>query len=345
MGIFERFGSIFKEKSNALADRMEDPSQAIDLSYQQMLEQKQKMQTALVEATTGKKRLENQAQQYDDKIAKLNQQAQAAVGQGREDLAQQALTQAEQLGQQKAQLAPSIATIQSQVAKLTDGVQKFNAKITAFGSQRESLKAQYEASQATNAMGATLAGIGEHANDAAMMMQRAQDKIASSSAHADAVDELLSSGAIDTPGLPGSDPIGSALDAQLVQGNVAAKLAALRQKAGLPAAPAPAAPVAALPPAGIVVRVHADGQYRLDASLRPSLESFDRDLLTAVNAGDEMGFHKSLGGVVAFVKQKGVVLPDGDLSQSDIVLPSDDMSLAEVKTMLEGAPTPAGAGA
>ncbi len=346
MGVFQRFSTIFQEKANAAADKMEDPSQAIDLSYQQMLEQQQKMRTALVEATTGQKRLQNMSSDLDAKIAKLNEEAQTAVAQGREDLATQALSQSEALNQQKQNLAPQLASITAQVQNLTQGVQKFQERITAFSSQRETLKAQYEASQATNSMGSTLAGIGEHANDAALMMQRAQDKIAHSTAHADAVDSLLASGALDTPGMPGSDPIGSQLSAQLAQSSVQAKLAQLKAAAGLPAGTPPAAPPAALPTSGIVVRIHADAQYRLDASLKEQLTAFDNDLVAAVDKNDEAAYHRALGGVISFVKTKGAPLPSTDMSASDIILPSDDMSLDEVKTLLNtGLQTPATAGA
>ena len=58
MSVFRRFSNIVQQKSNAALDKMEDPSQAIDLSYQQLLEQQQKLRTALVEASTGEKRVE-----------------------------------------------------------------------------------------------------------------------------------------------------------------------------------------------------------------------------------------------------------------------------------------------
>ena len=43
MSVFRRFSNIFQQKSNAALDRLEDPSQAIDLSYQQLLEQQQQI--------------------------------------------------------------------------------------------------------------------------------------------------------------------------------------------------------------------------------------------------------------------------------------------------------------
>ena len=331
MSIFRRFSNIFQQKSNAALDRMEDPSQAIDLSYQQLLEQQQKLRTALVEATTGQKRLENQAAEMDKRIAQLNTAAQQAMQAGKEDLATQALTQAEVLTQQRGQLNPQIQSISAQVAKLQVGIQRYQARVQAFANQRESLKASYEASKATSAAGDTLAGIGEHTSDAAMMMQRAQDKIARTQAHADAVDSLLDSGVLDAPLLGGgTTSLDDQITATVVDTNVQAKLAAMKAQLGI-AAPAG---TAALPAAGIVVRLHGEEQYRLPASSRPQLDSYDHRLVAAVRSGDDAAFHAALSEVTTFVKSTGAQLAHEDLSTSEIILPSADMSLSEVTTLL-----------
>jgi phage shock protein A len=332
MSVFRRFSNIFQQKSNAALDRLEDPSQAIDLSYQQLLEQQQKLRTALVEATTGQKRLENQAAEMDKRIAQLNGAAQQAMQSGKEDLATQALTQAEVLGQQRQQLDPQIQSIAAQVTKLQAGIQRYQARVQAFANQREALKASYEASKATSSAGDTLAGIGEHTSDAAMMMQRAQDKIARSQAHADAVDSLLDSGVLDAPLLGGG---GNALDdkitATVVDSNVQAKLAAMKSQLGL-SAPQTAQALAA---GGIVVRIHGAEQYRLPESARQQLDAFDHRLIDAVRSGDDAAFHVALAEVSDFVRSTGAQLPHEDLSPSEIILPSADMSLDEVTTMLQ----------
>ena len=331
MSVFRRFSNIFQQKSNAVLDRLEDPSQAIDLSYQQLLEQQQKLRTALVEATTGQKRLENQAAEMDKRIAQLNTAAQQSMQAGKEDLATQALTQAEVLTQQRQALEPQIQSIAAQVVKLQSAIQKYQAKVAAFASQRESLKASYEASKATSTAGDTLAGIGEHTSDAAMMMQRAQDKIARTQAHADAVDSLLDSGVLDSPLLTGGETsLDQQITATVVDSNVQAKLAAMKAQLGIAAA----APAAQLPGAGIVVRIHGDEQFRLDATLRDQLDVFDHRLIAAVRADDDAAYHAALAEVSDFVRTKGQQLPHGDLSASDIILPSTDMSLDEVTSML-----------
>ncbi|HZU75995.1 MAG TPA: PspA/IM30 family protein [Dehalococcoidia bacterium] len=332
MSVFRRFRNVLQQKSNAALDRMEDPSQAIDLSYQQLLEQQQKLRTALVQATTGQKRLENQAKELDTRIARLDESAHQAMRAGREDLATEALTQEEVLVQQRHGLDPQLQTINGQIDKLQLALKQYQAKVQAFGSQRESLKAQYEAAKATSTAGDTLAGIGEHTSDAAMMMQRAQDKIAQTQAHADAVDTLLASGALDTPLLSGGQTtLDDRITATVVDTNVQAKLAEMRSEMAL----SEGAPKPQLGGEAIVVRIHGDKQYRLDPSLRSQLDSFDHRLVAAVQAKDDAGFHAALQEAISFVRQRGIEIPGEDVSSSEIVLPGDDMSLNEVVAMLE----------
>jgi phage shock protein A len=331
MSIFRRFSNVVQQKANAAADRLEDPGQALDLSYEKLLEEQQRMRKALVDATTGQKRLENQAADLDTRVAKLNSQAQAAVQQSRDDLATQALTQASVLQAQRDALSPQLATITSQVAKLQTALQKYQARLTAFQSQRETLKAQYTANKAVSQAGESLAGIGEHINDTSLMINRAQDKIAGMQAHADAVDSLLDSGVLDQPGF-GSSSLDSQLQVTVMENDVQSKLAALKAQAKLPAPAAAAAPQ--LGGAGIVIRIHGEGQYRVDASLRDSLDTFDHHLVSAVKANDDAAYHAALGELVTFVRAKGMHVPADDILTSDIVLPSDDMALAEVTDLL-----------
>jgi phage shock protein A len=331
MSIFRRFSNVLQQKANAAADRMEDPGEALDLSYERLLEEQQRMRRALVEATTGQKRLENQAAELDARVARLNTQAQAAVQQGRDDLATQALTQAGVLQTQRSALAPQLDSVAGQVARLQAAMHRYDARLAAFQTQRETLKAQYSASKAVSHAGDSLAGLGEHMNDTSLMITRAQDRIASMQAHADAVDSLLDSGALDQPGL-GGDSLEAQLQVTALQSDVQAKLAALKAQARLPGPATADAPQ--LGGAGTVVRIHGEGQFRLDASLRDSLDAYDHRLVAAVRANDDASYHAALGELLTFVRERGMRVPAEEIRPSDIVLPSDDMPLAEVTDLL-----------
>lgn len=331
MSIFRRFSNVLQQKANAAADRLEDPGEALDLSYEKLLEEQQRLRHALVEATTGQKRLENQAAELDARIERLNSQAQAAVQQGRDDLATQALTQAGVLQAERNGLAPQLSAIAGQVSRLQEAMRRYDARLAAFQSQRETLKAQYSASKAVTQAGDSLAGIGEHMNDTALMVTRARDRIASMQAHADAVDSLLDSGALDQPSL-GGDALEERLQVTALQSDVQARLAALKAQAHLAAPASAGAPQ--LAGAGTVVRIHGEGQFRLDASLQDSLDSYDHRLVGAVRSHDDAAYHAALRELLGFVREKGMQVPADEIRPSDIVLPSDDMPLGEVADLL-----------
>ena len=92
MGLMQRFSTIFKAKASKTLDRYEDPRETLDYSYERTLEMLQKMRRAVADVATSRKRIELQAQQLQQSATKLEGQARQAMGQGREELAREALT-------------------------------------------------------------------------------------------------------------------------------------------------------------------------------------------------------------------------------------------------------------
>ena len=92
MGLWQRFSTIFKAKANKAIDRIEDPRETLDYSYQRQLEMLQKVKRGLLDVATSRKRLELQGEQLQAKAAKLHEQAKRAMAADREDLAREALT-------------------------------------------------------------------------------------------------------------------------------------------------------------------------------------------------------------------------------------------------------------
>ena len=92
MSFFKRAHDIVEAKANRALDKAENPSEMLDLSYEQMLEQITKVRAALVQIAAARKQLELQEDQFKHTIDHLNQQAAQAVQLGREDLAREALS-------------------------------------------------------------------------------------------------------------------------------------------------------------------------------------------------------------------------------------------------------------
>ena len=211
-GLMSRTSLIAKSKFSKLLDRAEDPTETLDYSYEQQLQQLQNVKRGIADLTTAKKRLELEDSSMQQQLGKLDEQARQALAANREDLARQALTrksalqaQVEQIKQQEAQLA-------EQQEKLTQGAQALQAKIESFRSQKEVMKAQYSAAEAQVRIGEAATGIGEHMADIGLAIQRAQDKTEQMQARAAAMDELTTSGALEDFTQQGDD-----LDRQLSQ--------------------------------------------------------------------------------------------------------------------------------
>ncbi len=91
MGLFSRAHDIMQAKANRALDKAEKPDEMLDLSYEKMLEQITQVRRALVEIAASRKRIELQESQLQASADHLQDQARAALGAGREDLAREAL--------------------------------------------------------------------------------------------------------------------------------------------------------------------------------------------------------------------------------------------------------------
>jgi phage shock protein A len=196
-GLMSRTGLIIKSKYSKLLNRAENPTETLDYSYEQMLEQLQNVKRGVADVVTAKKRLELQQQKLEQNVVKLETQARQAVAANRDDLAKQALERKAVAQQQLQSMDGQVQQLADQQQKLVDAQQTLETKIESFRSQKEVLKAQYSAAEAQVRVGEAATGIGEHMNDTGLAIQRAKDKTEELQARASAIDELTSSGALE----------------------------------------------------------------------------------------------------------------------------------------------------
>ena len=91
-GLMGRATLIIKAKFSKFLDRSENPNETLDYSYEEQLRQLQNVKRGVADVTTAKKRLELQYTSMQQQVEKLDGQARAALGAGKEDLAREALT-------------------------------------------------------------------------------------------------------------------------------------------------------------------------------------------------------------------------------------------------------------
>jgi phage shock protein A len=229
MSMMKRISMIFRAKANKALDRAEDPRETLDYSYQRQVEMLAKVRRGVADVATSRKRVELQMNQLQSQSAKLTEQAQKALGMGREDLAREALTRKSGLQNQVNELTAQHAQLQGEEEKLTLASQRLQAKVEAFRTRKETIKATYTAAEAQTRINEAFSGISEEMGDVGMAIQRAEDKTQQMQARAGAIDELIATGALDdASSLSQGDDITRELEQMSSQSDVEAELAALK---------------------------------------------------------------------------------------------------------------------
>src|SRR5215472_17201468 len=159
MSLFQRAHDILAAKANKALDAAEKPDELLDLSYEQMLDQITQTRRALVDIAASRKRIELQEEQLGHTVDHLQDQAKAALAQGKEDLAREALTRKAAAQAQIEGMEPQHQQLAEQEEKLGQTLQALQQRVNTFRTQKEVLKAQYAAASAESSVNESVAGI------------------------------------------------------------------------------------------------------------------------------------------------------------------------------------------
>jgi phage shock protein A len=237
MSVMKRVSMIFRAKANKALDKMEDPRETLDYSYQTQLELLQKVRRGVADVATSRKRVELQMNQLELSSTKLDKQARDALSAGREDLAREALSRKSGVQGQLADLSTQYTSLQGEEEKLTAASQRLQAKVDAFRTKKETIKATYTAAEAQTRINEAFTGISEEMGDVGMAIQRAEDKTEQMKARAGAIDELMASGALDDMVSGPRDDIQAELDRMGAGQDVDAELARMKTELAQKSAP------------------------------------------------------------------------------------------------------------
>jgi phage shock protein A len=201
--------TVIKAKVSKILDKAEDPAETLDYSYQKQLESLQNVKKGIADVVTSKKRLQMQSQKLEQQVVKLDTQARQALAQGNEELARTALERKNGLQTELQTLDTQVTELEAQQERLTESEKSLRAKIEAFRTKKEVIKAQYSAAEAQVRISEAATGVGEEMADVGLAMQRAEDKVETMRARADAVSELEAAGTFEdlTQLGPGEDDI------------------------------------------------------------------------------------------------------------------------------------------
>src|SRR5262249_20832643 len=122
MGLFSRFTFLYRVRTHAALDRLEDPRETLDYAYDQQQELLAQVRAGLIEVATAKRQLEQQIRTLQARIPQLEDQARRALELGREDLARQALERRETAANEMADLERQAAEVAADAGRARRGV-------------------------------------------------------------------------------------------------------------------------------------------------------------------------------------------------------------------------------
>ena len=205
---------------------VEDPREALDLAYARQLELQAKVRRAVADVVTARKRIELQARQLGASPDHLELQARAALQEGRQDLAHDALLRRAVIRGELGELERQSSMLAAEEGRLVEASKRLEIQVQQFRIRKEAVKAAYVAARARAQAGEALAGLTQDDAELRAAVERAEHRIADTRARAAALENILARGALQG-GSSGSDAIGSELALPAADAEAAAELARL----------------------------------------------------------------------------------------------------------------------
>lgn len=231
MGLLKRMETVFKSKMNKALNKMEDPRETLDYSYEKQLEMLQNVKRGVAEVASSKKRLQLQRAKLLQSSDKLERQAKDSLAANREDLARLALERKASLAQQIEGIDNEITELEKQEEKLMASEKRLSTKVEVFRTRKESIKAQYSAAEAQVRINESVSGISEEMADVGLALERAENKTEEMKARAEAIDELMDAGTLEDF-TDGRDEIEKELAKISSKNSVDSELARLKAESG-----------------------------------------------------------------------------------------------------------------
>jgi phage shock protein A len=197
MSILSRVSIILRSKLMGAVDGVEDPRETLSYACQRQEEMLTDVRRSLVEVAASKHQLAAQIQRLEQRLQQLDEQAARAVAASREDLARQALERRQLADRQLTDLRKQLEDASAEEGKLRQAEQRLGAAVEAFRTRKDLLSARFTAAEAQYAAQRSLAGLSGEITGLGTSIRRAEEKIERMQGRAMAIDDLLSSGALE----------------------------------------------------------------------------------------------------------------------------------------------------
>lgn len=187
-GIFRRLADILRANINELLNKAEDPEKMLNQMLIEMREQLADAKRQVAVAIADEKKLRRQLDQQQQEAQVWEQRAMAALQQGKEDLAKQALSRRNSANDLAKQFEEQWQKQAEAVEALKNALRQLNAKIDEAKRKKDLLIARAKRAEAQKQIQETLQGIG--ASSAFDTFERMEQKVLEREAQAEAAVDL-----------------------------------------------------------------------------------------------------------------------------------------------------------
>ena len=146
--MFKRINLIVKAKVAKMIDDNNDHTMVLDTSYAQQVASLQNMKRSLTVLVMSKKRIERQRDILHAKYTELETAARNALIAGDEPLARRELERRFNIKHDLDTLNVQLAELETNLDQMVANEQKLGSRVSAFGTRKQILAAQYSAAEA-----------------------------------------------------------------------------------------------------------------------------------------------------------------------------------------------------
>lgn len=190
MGIFKRIADIFRANVHDALEKAEDPEKMIKLMVIEMQESLTKATASLAKAMAQERKLKNEYEKYAQLSESWKQKAAAALQQGNEELARQALQKKALVDQNAAQYRQMAEAAAQQTAQLKETVDKLKAKLDEARTKESMLIARSQTAKAQKEIVKQIGGL--DTSSIFSRFEKFEEKIMEQEAEAQAYTQLAS---------------------------------------------------------------------------------------------------------------------------------------------------------
>jgi phage shock protein A len=230
MRLLNRCAKILKQGADVFLAPAEDPRKGFPTPQGHQRNLLRQVEQALIETRAFSIQLRSRKTALEDRLNPLEEKARQALQAGREDLARLALQRRQACTREIEPLNRQIQITQNEEDRLQLVKNQLETQIETMQARQQVLNARYSAAEAQVRLNESLSGVAEQFSDLGLSLEEAEQQAEKMQARAEAINDLLEIGVLETPSFTETDSVTQELtrfdDSQAIEN----QLAALKQE-------------------------------------------------------------------------------------------------------------------